>query len=149
MRVYLAGPITGKGFAEVSGHFAGLKSRLERCGYQVLHPMLGKDHLRTETTFRPEGYTHPVTQDHAIFERDQWMVTKQVDIVLADLSQATRVSIGTCYELAWASLAGVHTVVVLPDDNPHRHCFVTESADIIFEALGDAVMYLESLGVRA
>lgn len=145
MNIYLAGPITGEGYEGVMRRINALKLLLENRGYTVLHPMLGKDYLRTETEFRPQGYEHPVSQDHSIFERDQWMVTQQVDVMLANLEEATRVSIGTCFELAWASLTGVHTIVVMRDGNIHQHCFVTEAADIVFENIPDALDYLGAL----
>lgn len=146
MRIYLAGPISGKGYDETVEMFESKIGRLK--GFEVWHPMLGKEALRNEMRFRAEGYQHvAVATNHAIFERDQWMV-RNCDIVLADLSEATMVSIGTMYELAWASLLGKHTVVVLPEDGVHQHAFVRESADIVFPTVEEALSYLEGLPGR-
>jgi nucleoside 2-deoxyribosyltransferase len=113
-------------------------------GYQVWHPMLGKENLRNEVEFRAKDYRHPVSTNHAIFGRDQWMV-QQCDIILADLLDSTRVSIGTMYELAWASILGKHTLVIMDEDNLHQHSFVLESADIVFSAVKEAIAYLLDL----
>ena len=145
MKIYLAGPISGKGYDETVALFKSKADPLRSYGYEVLHPMLGKGELRNETEFRAHGYDNPVSTNHAVFERDKWMI-QTADIVLADLSTATRVSIGTMYELAWASLLGKHTVVVLPEgEGPHRHCFVLESADLVYPTVCAALEYLRQL----
>jgi len=144
MTVYLAGPITGQGYAETMYEFLQKKLVLEDY-YRVLHPMLGKGELRNETKFRASDYVHvPVATNHAIVERDRWMV-EQSDVVFADLGEATQVSIGTCFEMAWAAMLGRHTVVVLPEDGPHQHAFVLEAADVIFRTSVEAIAYLIDL----
>lgn len=142
MKIYLAGPISGKGYAEVVSIYKGKIDLLTSYGYDVLCPMTGKAHLKNEVNFVESGYTYPTSTNHAIFERDNWMIS-QSDVVLADLSNSgDRVSIGTMMELAWASAYRKHTVVVMQSDNVHRHAFVLESADIVFINLEDAFAYL-------
>lgn len=146
MKIYLAGPISGKGYDEVVGLYKQKSTKLENMGYEVFCPMTGKTNLRNELEFKSNGYTNnPVATNHAIFERDKWMVSS-VDLVLADLSNSgDRVSIGTCMELAWAALLGKHTVLVIPKENIHRHAFILEAADTIFETYEEAINYLEIL----
>ena len=147
MRVYIAGPISGKSFDEVQKYYNEAAVKLLRMGYHPLHALIGKDHLRNEAKFRKKDYRHPVATNHAIYERDHWM-TEQCDILFVDFSSATDVSIGTCFELAWASRLRKHTVGVLPEDNPHQHAFVIEALDVVFETSEDAYRYLEALGGR-
>jgi len=142
MKIYIAGPISGLSFDAVQEFFTTKKAILEMAGHTVLSPMLGKDDLRNETVLRGYGYKGATTTNHAIVERDRWMV-EQSDIVFADLSHAKSVSIGTVFELAWASLLRKHTVVVV--DNFHFHAFVLEAADIVFETCDDALEYLAKL----
>ena len=145
MKIYLAGPISGQSFDGVIDSINDRKKPLIEMGYEVLHPMMGKGHLRTELSFKKKDYRHPVSTNHAIFERDKWMV-QQADIVFANLLPANGVvSIGTMFELAWASHTGKHTVVVLEEGNIHEHAFVFEAADILFTSLHDALSYLENL----
>ena len=145
MKVYLAGPISGKGYDEVVSLYHHKTKLFEAMGYSVLCPMTGKSYLRNEIHLKPEGYKFPVSTNHAIFERDQWMVSN-TDIVFADLSNAgERISIGTMMELAWASMLGKHTIVVMQKDNIHQHAFVIEAADIIFETVEEAVAYFTDL----
>jgi nucleoside 2-deoxyribosyltransferase len=146
MKIYLAGPISGKGYDEVVNTYKEKVKFLQDLGYDVLCPMTGKTYLRNELEFKTSGYDKfPVSTNHAIFERDKWMISS-CDIILADLSNSgDRVSIGTVTELAWASLLNKHSIIVLPKDNIHRHAFVLEAGDIIFETIEEANKYLIDL----
>jgi nucleoside 2-deoxyribosyltransferase len=144
MKVYLAGPISGRGYNEVIQFFGYRMEMLSKAGYEVLCPMVGKANLTNENSFKAYGYQYPVSTNHAIFERDKWMA-QSADIVLVDLSLAKQVSIGTMFELAWTSFLGKHTIVVMQPGNIHEHCFVKEAADIIFENPNDAIDYLIEL----
>lgn len=147
MKIYLAHPITGLSFEEVVTYFDGTALRLKDIGYDVIHPMIGKSYLRAENNLKAGGYTFPPSTNHAIKERDRWMVS-QADIILFDFSRAKSVSIGCCMELAWADLLGKHTIISLEADNVHRHAFIIECADIVFDNLLDALEYLEKLAGR-
>jgi nucleoside 2-deoxyribosyltransferase len=145
VKIYLAGPISGRGYDEVVELYKEKSLFFKTIGIEVLCPMTGKAYLRNELEFKASGYGFPVSTNHAIFERDKWMVST-CDIVLADLSNSgDRVSIGTMMELAWASMLGKHTVIILPKENIHNHAFVLESADIIFENMDDAKKYFTDL----
>lgn len=141
--IYLALPITGRSYEEVVSDIHSTKDKLEE-HYNVLHPMTGKAYLRNETKFRAEGFDNPVSTNHAIFERDMFMV-KSSDIVLMNFTHANPMATGMTMELAWAALLGKHTIVILPKDSVHRHAFILEAADIIFETMDEALEYLDKL----
>lgn len=142
MTIYLAGPISGKGYEEVVENYKDMTRRLRHMGYETLCPMAGKSYLRNETDFQAHGFKYPVSTNHAIFERDKWMI-EQCDILFCDLNTAwEKVSIGSVMELAWASMLGKHTLVVMQEENIHRHAFVLEAADIVFTTVVDALKYL-------
>lgn len=145
MKIYTAGPISGMSYEEAIDYFTSAKKQLTDMGYQVLSPFTGKDYLRNEIELRADGYNNPISTNHAIFRRDRWMVG-QADVILCNLSRAPeKVSIGSMFELAWASDLHKHVVVVLPKENTHNHAFVLEAADIIFETYEEAMNYLEML----
>ncbi len=146
MKIYLAGPITGKSFDEVMSRYKEKTAILVDFGYEVLSPMTAKGGLKGVSAFVSTGYSGPVANDHSIFERDQWMVS-QADVVLADLSNATAISIGTMMELAWASYLGKHTVLVMGANNPHDHAFVKQAADVRLDDMEDAYDYLRELSL--
>ena len=142
-KIYIAHPISLCEPEEVFNYFDNMKVELGG-KYEVLSPMVCKEHLRFAPELRAEGYSHPVSSNHAVFERDTWMVS-QSDVVLCDFTGSTKASIGCSMELAIASWLHKHTVVVLPNDNIHNHAFVREAADIIFGTLEEAIKYLEVL----
>jgi nucleoside 2-deoxyribosyltransferase len=146
MKIYLAHPISGLDYDSVMKYYTEVGDRLEDCGYTVLCPMVCKGYLADQKVFKPTGYTNPVSTDHAIFNRDSWMV-RDTDVVLCDFTNSTTVSIGCVMELAWASLLGKHVVVVMDKNNPHWHAFVREAADIVFDLKEDALDYLERLAL--
>jgi len=145
MKIYLAGPINGRIFSEILKDWEDKADRFKKMGYEVLHPLIDKaDGLNPNEVACGEGHNTPVTNNHAIYTRDQWMV-RTADIVYADLFDCQRVSIGTMFELAWSSLLGKHIVVCLPKDSLHYHAFVLESANIIWSTREESEKYLETL----
>jgi len=144
MKIYIAHPINGLFYEEVVNYFKTIEEKLKRFGYIVYHPMVDKNHLRNEKRFRSD-YTYPSATNHAIKERDKWMV-KQADVLFVDFTDAKEVSIGCVSEMAWADdTPTVHTVVVLPENNIHNHAFIKEMADVIFANRDDAFGYLQKL----
>jgi hypothetical protein len=136
--------MSGLSFDEVMSYYSKAKDDL--CGvFEILNPMMGKENIKHEVELKPSGYTDPIITNHAIHERDKWMVQTS-DIVFVDFTGAKSVSIGCCMELAWADILGKHTVVVLDKDDIHKHAFVLDTADIIFESYDDAVGYLTQFG---
>jgi len=151
LKVYVAHQISGLTCADVMNWFDMAKDALYTYGFEVMSPMTGKEEFHNNMEeraipYKPEGYTdNPIRANHAIYERDKWMVSN-CDIVFTDFTGTTSISIGCTMELAWASYVGRHTVVVLPKDNVHRHAFVLESADIIFETYEEAMTYMWKIG---
>ena len=148
--IYIAGPISGKSYKEASEYFINTKLALEKLGYCVFSPLTGKDYLRNETKLKAAGYNsiNPISSNHAIYNRDQWMSTKRADIIYCNLSQADRISIGSMFELAWGSYTGKHIIIAIGKkdlSNPHFHAFVLEAGDIIFETHAEAIAYLTVL----
>lgn len=147
MKIYIAHQITGLTFDQVVDYYKFIKQILEPIGYEVLCPMTAKGYLRTEyehKAFVPKDYTHPVSTNHAISERDKWMV-QNCDVLYCDFTDSEKALIGCLFELAWASLLGKHTITVIPEGNVHQHAFVIEASDIVFNNSSDALKYLSYL----
>lgn len=144
LSIYLAGSISGKTVEEVRDYFTNFTKMFSDMGYQVYSPMTGKGNLRVSKTYDPLGYTLPVATDHAIFNRDRWMVGK-ADIIFCNLFNSIHVSIGSMMELAWARELRKHIIIVMEERNIHEHAFVIECADIRFTDIDDAISYVESL----
>lgn len=145
MKIYLAGSISGQSGEAVVDYFTITASFLRSMGFEVIHPMIAKGAFRNEIKFKSDGYEGiPVATNHAIIERDRWMVG-QCDILYCNLTMAQIVSIGSCFELAWGHLLGKHTVIAMQPDNIHRHAFVLEAGDVIFNTHQASLDYLLDL----
>jgi nucleoside 2-deoxyribosyltransferase len=145
MKLYLAHPISGLSGPQVFEYYDTAALRFKQY-FQILSPMTGKDYLRTNIqALQTDGLLQACSTDHAIFQRDSWMVS-QCDVVLCDFTGAERISIGCCMELAMAAMLGKHTVVVLPPGNIHKHAFILDAADIVYEDYESAAAYIETLG---
>lgn len=147
MKIYLACQITGKSYEQVSEYLDKAKERLTKAGYEVLSPLTGKDYLRTGKgdPLPATGFTHYASTNHAIFERDKWMVSLS-DVVFMNIGDMPRVSIGMMMELAWGSLLGKLTILALdPNNEVYKHAFIYEAADVICPTEEQALIYLEKL----
>lgn len=143
LKIYLAHPISGNSLNEIFSYYSDAVRDLGAI-FKIFCPMIGKDYVRNELKHKAEGYKNPASTNHAIKERDKWMVQNS-DIVVIDFTDSKIVSIGCCMELAWADMLGKHTIVILEEDNIHRHAFVLDCADIVFNTQEEAVKYLLEL----
>lgn len=145
LSIYVAHPMTGLPGEEVVKYYSEINTYLTDLGYMVFYPMIAKGYLQNTKELKPTGYHSPVSSDHAIKERDKWMV-KNTQVLLLDLTGAKEKSIGCMQELAWGDHFGSHTIVVMEKDNiTHQHAFVKQTADIVFEDMADAKVYLGKL----
>jgi nucleoside 2-deoxyribosyltransferase len=147
MKIYTAHPITGLTYQEIMAYYNDITTYLKDLGFTVLCPMTAKGRLSNTGVITPVGHdTLPISTNQAILGRDHWMVS-QADIVLIDLTGATKPSIGCCMELAFAYHMHKHTILVMEDDNPNAHAFTLAAANIIFKTAREAEEYLKALAV--
>lgn len=132
MKVYLAGPITGCSYKGATTWREAATRYLARYGLTAFSPMRNKEYLGGEEEIAlsynlPE---HFMSQPKHLFNRDKNDVLTS-NALLINLYGAERISIGTMFELAWAHILNIPTVVVMELDNLHVHPFVTESASFV------------------
>lgn len=146
MKIYCAHPMSGLSFGEVAKYYRNTIDLLSSFDYTVLCPMTKKemDFDDALQIIKPHGGLSPTLNDKAIFGRDHWMV-HQADVVYINFTGTTRISIGCVMELAFARAYKKHTIIVMESDNIHRHSFVLQCSDIIFEYDDEAKEYLEDL----
>lgn len=140
-KIYLAGPISGLSYDEVTDFFTSKYEKLKDF-YDITHPMLGKDYLRNELEFKAHGYGNPISTNHSITLTDFWRVD-QSDILFIDFSSGVdRVSIGGVAEMSRAFAKNKLIITVLPDNNIHNHAFILEMSTTIFKTNEEAIDYL-------
>jgi len=140
---YCARPISGREHEDVVDYYRRIGCRLSAAGIRILTPTCGKGYVSNDSKWSKQA-AKCVCTDHAIKERDKWMVQNS-NIIFVNLVGAVKVSIGSVMELAWADMLNVHSVVALDEPNVHQHPFVVDCADIIFPTEEEALFYLEKL----
>jgi len=141
--VYLAGPIAALTEEEAKSWRTLVTERL------AVHSIIGVSPLRSEPPLDPEG-----TYDNVTSRRDlRFGSTKainaknQLDVRMADLVLAhmpwdlnrVRLSVGTIYEMAWASAAGKPVILVTDDTRLAEHPLVIENTGWILGSFDDAI----------
>jgi len=148
LSLYISHPLSGLTVEEVDEWYERWINRFKDKGFRVFDPISMQSALKNmkNTTL---GHTVPdglggITNDKAIFERDKWAVT-QADIILVDLSTATKVSIGCLSELIIAHTLNKHTITIMDKHNCHWHSFIIQASAIILDTMDEASHYLEAL----
>ena len=142
--VYLSGPISSLNWHEATGWRDDVKVKLGAHGIRALSPMRQKEFLKGVSSFsatcETEGVHHPLSTPRGIMTRD-FHDSTVCDVMLVNLLGASRVSIGTMMELAWAFQKRTPVVCAIEDDrsNVHEHGMVSEALGYRVPTLGQAV----------
>jgi hypothetical protein len=149
MIVYLAGPITGCDYNGCTDWRESVKQELSKSAIKGVSPMRGKEYLKSIGTISGTGeeYAHlgPISLPRGVMTRDRWDATR-CNVLLVNLLGASRVSIGTVMEIAWADLARIPIVCVIEDDgNPHEHMMVQEAIGYRVNNMDQAVHIIKAM----
>jgi nucleoside 2-deoxyribosyltransferase len=127
--VYLAGPVTGLSYAQVTTWRTEAKRRLAP-DVECADPLRGTEHLRHETKIKTTYTEHPFTTRRGIMMRDYFDVCRSTAL-LVNMLDAPDVSKGTIMELAWAyHLRKPVVMVTEPEGNLHDgHPMLLETYD--------------------
>lgn len=136
-KVYLAGPITGGSFDGVTNWRVKVREALDKQGLNGYSPMRHKDYLLNEKSIADSYSAHYLSTATAINVRD-YNDCKTSGAILVNLLGATKVSIGTVMEIAWARAFSVPVVIAIEAENVHQHAMLTHNA-ILVTSLDEAV----------
>jgi len=123
-KVYLAGPITGYSYKEVSNWRDSVKELLADVGIHGYSPMRGTVYLSKEEEIKDSYNNHTMSSIDGINIRD-YNDVKTSNALLVNLLGAKHVSIGTVMEVAWARAFQIPIVIVMESDNIHKHGMLT------------------------
>ena len=142
--VYLAGPITGCTYNGCTDWRDYAKKKLAEDGIVGLDPMRGKAYLAKEKLIGDQ-YATPLSCSRGIMTRDHWDCTR-CDVLLVNLIGATRVSIGTVMEIAWAHDNQIPIILLIePTGNPHDHAMIQEAAGFRVSCLDEGVAIAKAI----
>lgn len=148
--VYLAGPITGLTFDGAEDWRAAARRDLAVHGIKAVSPLRAKDYLRQVAgplSGTGEEYAHlgVLSLPRGVMTRDRYDATR-CNALLVNLLGATRVSIGTVMEIAWADLRRTPIVVAIePSGNPHEHMMIAEAIGFRVPTLDGALHVVKAI----
>lgn len=151
--VYLAGPIQGLTYDQATTWREETARRLNSDRVECLDPLRGKYHLKGSTSLKADGYSQPMSTNKGIMGRDHFDCCR-ADVLLVNVLGATKGSLGTAMEVAWAYDRHIPVVLVMEKDgkifdhvgdynyeerdNPHQHAMFLEAATYIVPTLEEA-----------
>ena len=134
---YLAGPITGLSFGDAvdwRDEFIKLLPD-EIVG---MSPLRGKTYLENEDSIAAAYEDIVLSSSRGIITRD-YNDCKRSDVVVVNFLGATKVSIGTVMEIAWAKSFQIPVIVIMEkENNPHDHPMINESTGFRVDSLQEA-----------
>ncbi len=146
MLCYLSGVISGITIGEASSWRNDVSATLTAEGWTVADPLRGSQAYHSPLKkIRPAEYPkdEPAMSDMAFFSRDLHDISA-CDVLLANVLECDKPSIGTAFELAWgANLPRCLVVIALTPKGPMDHPFV-RSSGVVFHDLNDAVAFVLS-----
>ena len=146
--IYLAGPISGLTYNEATEWRITTKKALEPYGIKCLSPLRAAVHLRNHEGLLTdceiiegtvEGYAAlAMSTPKGVVERDKYDCMN-CDVLIVNLSNAKKVSIGTMVEIGWANMNRIPIILIMEDGNIHDHAFVRESVSFRPDSIEEAI----------
>ena len=136
--LYCAGPITGVSYGESTNWREYVASKLPP-HIKAVSPMRGKKYLTDEKNIKDSYKEHPLSCQKGITCRDR-MDVMRCDMILVNFLGATKVSIGSVMEIAWADAWRKPIIVVMEKENVHSHAILREVSGFIVHNLDEAII---------
>jgi nucleoside 2-deoxyribosyltransferase len=158
-KVYLAGVISGQTFEGATNWRSYAAHQLQKGEWVDLSIEHRKDGyfldtgIRAYSPMRAHGYLHDMegmpkdrkeTNIKRILQRDHWDC-KTSDVILCNLLDVEKVSIGSVMEIAWAYAYGIPLVLVTNKDSVHRHGMLVESTGWVTINLDEGIQMVKDI----
>ena len=137
--VYLAGPISGCTFEGCTSWRDYAITKLSAHKIKGLSPMRGKEYLASEKIIDGAYSDFVLSCSRGVMTRDRFD-TSRCDVLLVNLLGATKVSIGTVMEVAWANLLQKPVIAIIePTSNVHDHPMIQEAIGFRVQTVDQAL----------
>lgn len=145
MKVYLAGPITGLSFNESVDWRNYFTTQSKNSGITFFDPLRGKSFLKdsTEVIEAVDTSERVMVSSKFIMDRDYNDVVTS-DLIVFNMLNAERISLGTVMEMAWAYQLQIPRVTIIERTNVHRHAMFNEASGIEVQDLDTAIEVVEN-----
>ena len=145
MKVYLCGPMTGETYKQATEWRNDVAYKLNVLGIDTINPLRGKAFLEVDGVLGNTNGRSPLEGAAGIVTRDYWDVSR-CDVLLVNFTGAKIVSIGSCFEIAWAYQRRIPIVIVMEESSVHDHCFIDIcSGGFRVSSLGAAIELIERM----
>lgn len=142
--IYLAGAITGVSYGDATDWREQVTRETEGM-FTCFSPMRGKHYLSKETSIGDSYENSLLSSQRGIFARDSFDCMR-CDVLFVNLLGATRVSIGTVMEIAWAQSRSKPIILVIESEgNLHDHSMIREACPLRVDTIDDGIWVLKSL----
>lgn len=148
-KVYLAGPITGCSYGSSEDWRDLLKARsglLLGDRFEFFSPLRGKDYLKSEKVISDTYEQYKMSTAKGIMRRDFHDVMTS-DAVIANFLGASRVSIGTVMEVAWAYQLAKPVIIIDGAGSMHDHAMLNEASWYKADDVDEALIFLRHIFV--
>lgn len=147
--VYMAGAITGLTYDGAEDWRSHAKAELGKVGIHGLSPLRAKEYLRGIPALTADcagyGDLNCMSAPRGIMTRDRYDAMR-CDVLLVNLLGATRVSIGTVMEIAWADARRTPIVLAMePSGNVHEHAMIAEAIGFRVSTLDEALHVVKAI----
>lgn len=136
-RAYLAGPISGLTYAQSEGWRDDFIKQVNP-SIKCFSPLRVKGFLK-DCGIIEQSYTlSPLATDRGIMSRD-FNDCSNADLVVCNLLDTTRVSIGTVMEMAWCFQAKIPLITIMQPGNCHDHPMTREATNFCVSTVEEAI----------
>ena len=140
-KIYLAGPITGLSYKESTQWRTDFQNAVYP-RIECFSPLRFKSYLSSEKVildvYDQETYSVLSTQ-RGVMTRDYFDCTR-ADMIVANLLNTAKPSLGTVMEIAWAYQARIPVVSIMEKEgNPHDHGMIREAIGFRVETIQEAI----------
>lgn len=146
--VYLAGPISGLNYAGAVEWREDVIVELARIGIKGLSPMRCKNYLEgmedLDKNCVEYGAINCLSSPRGIMTRDRFDCTR-CDVLLVNLLDAKKISVGTVMEMAWADLSRIPIICVMEPGNVHEHAMIGEAIGFRVSTLKEGVDLVKAI----
>lgn len=139
-KIYLAGPIAGITFDDATEWRDSVSKLLNTSTTKCFSPLRGKEYLKGSGVLSNGTYDGTMTSQKGIMGRDYFDCTTAT-LVIFNLLDTKRVSIGTMMELAWCYQKQIPTIVIMEEQgNLHDHVMVREAITYRVKTIDEAIV---------
>ncbi len=149
--VYLGGPITGESYKGCTGWREFVAEQFWRTyntskhSLHALSPMRHKDYLLQETSVADSYDDTLMSSQRGIFARDRFDCMR-CDLFFVNVLDASKVSIGTVLEVAWANSRDIPIILIMEDEgNIHEHSMIREACPFRVNNIKEGILLTRNI----